>query len=98
MGILLDSDKAGIALGLLVFVIIVLMGLHGNVPPAVALARAFVGFTVAYFLGFTLSKWITSALISSMATDRAKRLVERTKNRKENEKEGAKTESPGGST
>jgi|GEM_PF-3296096 len=77
MGILFDSDKVGIALGLVVFLIMVLMGLHGQVSPAVVIVRALFGFTIAYVLGFMLSRWITSALVTALATERAKRIVTR---------------------
>jgi hypothetical protein len=92
MGILFDSDKVGIALGLVVFLIMVLMGLHGQVSPAVVIVRALLGFTTAYVLGFMLSRWITSALLTALATERAKRIVARKPARKTSEEETAETE------
>ncbi len=76
MVILFDSDKVGIALGLFVFLIIIVMGLHGNVAPAVVVARALVGLAVAYALGFILSRCVINALVTAMATERAKNLLE----------------------
>ena len=92
MVILFDSDKVGIALGLFVFLIIIVMGLHGNVAPAVVVARALVGLAVAYALGFILSRCVINALVTAMATERAKKLAGRTKKKPEQSEEGAETE------
>ena len=98
MSILFDSDKVGIALGLVVFLAMILVGLHGSVPPSVVIARALVGFTVTYVLGFTLSRWITSALIAALAAERARRFVERKRKKQEgNEQESTEAE-PGSET
>ncbi len=92
MGMLFDSDKVGIALGLVVFLIMVLVGLHGQVSPAVVIVRALCGFTVAYVLGFMLSRWITSALVTALATERAKRVVAKKPTRTTSEKENSEKE------
>jgi hypothetical protein len=92
MVILFDSDKVGIALGLFVFLIIIVMGLHGNVAPAVVVARALVGLAVAYALGFILSRCVINALVTAMATERAKKFAGRTKKKPEQSEEGAETE------
>ena len=92
MGIFFDSDKVGIAFGLVVFLVMILMGLHGNVSAAVVISRALVGFTVAYVLGFVLSKWITSALITALATERAEKVVREDRQQETEEEEKAATE------
>lgn len=96
MGILTDSDKAGIALGLFVFLIMVLIGLHGKISPVVVIVRALVGFVVAYVLGFMLSKVITTALMRAMAEERAKKRAERERALAEPEN-SAEAEERGGS-
>ena len=95
MVVLVDSDKVGMALGILVFMVMILMGLHGGVSPAVVIARGLVGFTVAYFFGFVLSRFITNTLVTAMATERARRLAEITKKPKKAE-EGEETEEESG--
>lgn len=95
MVVLFDSDKVGVALGLFVFLIMVLMGLHGNVSPAVVIARALVGFTAAYLLGFILSRLVINALVTAMATERVKKLAARTK-KAERTEEGEETEEESG--
>jgi len=92
MNILFNSDKVGMALGLLVFLAIILVGIHGNVSPAVVIARALVGFTVAYVVGFMLSRWIKSALVTALATERAKRSLGRKENQEPTEQESTETE------
>ena len=96
MNILFNSDKVGMALGLLVFLSIILVGIHGNVSPAVVIARALVGFTVAYVVGFMLSRWIKSALVAALATERAKRSLERqAANQETKEQESTEAEPEG---
>ena len=95
MNILFNSDKVGMALGLLVFLSIILVGIHGNVSPAVVIARALVGFTVAYVVGFMLSRWIRSALVAALATERAKRSLERQANQETKEQESTEAEPEG---
>ena len=92
MDIIFNSDKVGMALGLLVYLAMILVGLRGNVSAAVVIARALVGFTVAYVLGFTLSRWIRSALLTALATERAKRSLGRKETQEPNEKESNETE------
>jgi len=98
MGILFDSDKVGIALGLVVFLVMILMGLRGEVSPAVVIVRALVGFTIAYGLGFMLSRWITSALITALATERAKRVVRRKEQPAANKGENSETKAETGAS
>ena len=95
MEVIFNSHKVGIALGLFVFLAIILVGLRGNVSAAVVIARAFVGFTVAYFLGFTLSRWIKSALLAALATERAKRSLERQAHQETKEQESTEAEQEG---
>jgi len=92
MDVLFDSDKAGIVLGLFVFLIMILIGLYGNLSPALVVARALVAFTIAYCLGFMLSRWITSALITTMAAERAKKLIGKPSSQKQADKKGAETQ------
>lgn len=92
MNILFNSDKVGMALGLLVFLAIILVGINGSVSPAVVIARALVGFTVAYVVGFMLSRWIRSAILTAFATERAKRSLGRKENQEPKEQESAESE------
>jgi hypothetical protein len=92
MDIIFNSDKVGMALGLVVFLAIILVGLRGNVSAAVVIARALVGFTVAYVLGFMLSRWIKSAILTAFATERAKRSLGRKENQEPTEQESTETE------
>lgn len=96
MVVLFDSDKVGIALGLLVFLAIVIVGIHGNVSAVVVIARGLVGFTVAYFLGFLLSRVITNTLVGALATERARRLAERAERAREQSKQREATEEESG--
>ena len=96
MLILFDSDKVGMALGLLVFLSIILMGIHGNVAAGTVIARALVGFTLAYFCGFTLSRVITNALVGALATERERRRAERIEKAKKPPEEGEETEEGSG--
>jgi hypothetical protein len=96
MLVLFDSDKVGMALGLLVFLSIILMGIHGNVAAATVIARALVGFTLAYFCGFTLSRIITNALVGALATERARRRAEQIQKAKQPPEEGEETEEESG--
>jgi hypothetical protein len=96
MVVLFDSDKVGIALGLVVFLTIILMGIHGNLPAAVVIARGLVGFTAAYFLGFLLSRVITNSLVGALAAERARRLAERAGRAREQSKQREGTEEEDG--
>lgn len=96
MVVLFDSDKVGMALGLLVFLSIILMGIHGNVATAAVIARGLVGFTLAYFCGFTLSRIITNALVGALATEREERRAERARKVAEQAKESEETEEGSG--
>ncbi len=93
MEIIFNSEKVGMALGLFVFLAIILVGLRGNVSAAVVILRALVGLTVAYILGFMLSRWIRSAILTAFATERAKRSLGRKAKREPNEQESTETES-----
>jgi len=96
MVVLFDSDKVGIALGLVVFLTIILLGIHGNLSAAVVIARGLVGFTVAYFLGFLLSRVITNTLVGALAAERARRLAERAERAREPNKQREGTEEEDG--
>jgi hypothetical protein len=96
MVVLFDSDKVGMALGFLVFLSIILMGIHGNVAAATVIARGLVGFTLAYFCGFTLSRVITNALVGALATERERRRAERIQKLKEPAEAGEETEEESG--
>jgi hypothetical protein len=96
MVVLFDSDKVGMALGLVVFVSIILMGIHGNVSAAVVIAKGLVGFTVAYFCGFLLSRVITNALVTALATERARRRAERMARAEEQSKKSEGTQEESG--
>jgi len=96
MVVLFDSDKVGIALGLLVFLAIIIIGIHGNVSAAVVVARGLVGFTVAYCLGFLLSRVITNTLVGALATERARRVAARAERAREQSKPREEAEEESG--
>jgi len=66
----LNSDLAGLVLGLLVFLVMALVGWITHVPFWTAVQRALLGLIVGYVVGYFISLRVRKALTTMMVRDR----------------------------
>ena len=88
MGFLLDADKVGKCLGLLVFVVMAAVGWARDVPIVTVLSRAVLGGLVAYVVGYLLSRYFGHVLTEAMVADKQRREPEPEKNEEPEEEQG----------
>ena len=78
MVFLLDANKVGKCLGLLVFVLMAAIGWARSVPITTLLARAVLGGLVAYVVGYIFSRYFGRVLSEAMVADKQRQKTEPT--------------------
>jgi len=76
MAFLLDANKVGKCLGLLVFVLMAAMGWARSVPVITLLTRAVLGGLVAYVVGYIFSRYFGRVLSEAMVADKQREKTE----------------------